>query len=438
MRRFPAGKVAIILFTAAMFTAAYLKQAESIPAFARKYKTSCATCHEAFPRFTAVGEAFRINGYKFEDDEVYRKEEPVELGDEAYKRLWPSAIWPSNIPGTIPLAIQLVSSYSIDLAKKSNKRSEFIFPEGIDLIAAGTIGEDMSAFIELEFERDDDEIETAIEGWIQFEDLLGYENLFNFRIGSVGVHEMGLFSQRNSNRLTSNEYLYTAWMPGGETADAQPGVELNGFGKSFRYAFGIVNGNGSNVNDNNSRKDFYAQLAYKIGGLGFDGSGRKDGKITSSKPYQDDSLIISLFGYNGATPIINLTDGKKVDEKFWRAGLGAKWKIKDLALGSGYMFGKNNNPEWLTGEPNELESWFIEAEYFVFPWLIPSVRYEAIDFRTPEGQNPQNQARFIASVKAMVRANVSLVVEGRFYSQDERYEEKDTENQLAGVLSVAF
>ena len=61
-------------------------EAGAMPVFARKYRTSCMTCHEAFPRRNAVGEAFRLNGFRFEDDEIYCKEPPVEMGDEAYKR----------------------------------------------------------------------------------------------------------------------------------------------------------------------------------------------------------------------------------------------------------------------------------------------------------------------------------------------------------------
>ena len=44
--------------------------ADALPAFARKYQTSCVTCHESFPRLNGIGEAFRLNGYKFQDDEL--------------------------------------------------------------------------------------------------------------------------------------------------------------------------------------------------------------------------------------------------------------------------------------------------------------------------------------------------------------------------------
>ena len=41
------------------------EESYAIPAFARKYKTSCATCHNGFPKLNAFGEAFRRNGYQF-------------------------------------------------------------------------------------------------------------------------------------------------------------------------------------------------------------------------------------------------------------------------------------------------------------------------------------------------------------------------------------
>ena len=43
------------------------RASHAIPAFARRYETSCQTCHVAFPRLTPFGEAFRRNGYRFPD-----------------------------------------------------------------------------------------------------------------------------------------------------------------------------------------------------------------------------------------------------------------------------------------------------------------------------------------------------------------------------------
>ena len=52
-----------------------LGSARAIPAFSRKYKTSCNTCHVAFPMLNDFGEAFRRNGFQFpQDDDWFVKD----------------------------------------------------------------------------------------------------------------------------------------------------------------------------------------------------------------------------------------------------------------------------------------------------------------------------------------------------------------------------
>ena len=38
--------------------------AHAIPAFARKYKVTCALCHAPFPRLNAFGNMFAANGFQ--------------------------------------------------------------------------------------------------------------------------------------------------------------------------------------------------------------------------------------------------------------------------------------------------------------------------------------------------------------------------------------
>src|SRR5665213_2371898 len=82
--------------------------AEAIPAFARKYQTSCQTCHIVFPKLNAFGEAFRLRGYRMPGEtEDMVKQPPVSLGAPAYRRLWPKAVWPGELPGMVPLAVHI-------------------------------------------------------------------------------------------------------------------------------------------------------------------------------------------------------------------------------------------------------------------------------------------------------------------------------------------
>lgn len=76
--------------------------ATHIPAFARKYRVSCATCHAPIPRLNAVGESFAANGFEFATGEVPR--DTVNTGDPLLR-----------LQNTLPLAIRYdayVSAYS--------------------------------------------------------------------------------------------------------------------------------------------------------------------------------------------------------------------------------------------------------------------------------------------------------------------------------------
>src|SRR5512142_742607 len=80
--------------------------ARAIPAFARKYGTSCLTCHTVYPKLTPFGEAFRRNGYRFPGvDSDYVKQEQVALGQEANKKTFPKTVWPGLIPSSVPIAV---------------------------------------------------------------------------------------------------------------------------------------------------------------------------------------------------------------------------------------------------------------------------------------------------------------------------------------------
>lgn len=79
----------------------------AIPPFARKYHTSCQTCHLDFPKLTDFGKAFKDAGFKFPaDDETYLKEAPVMLGAPANKDTFPNSVWPGEIPGLPPVGLR--------------------------------------------------------------------------------------------------------------------------------------------------------------------------------------------------------------------------------------------------------------------------------------------------------------------------------------------
>ena len=68
--------------------------AGAIPAFARKYRVSCAQCHSPVPRLNAFGEAFAGNGFEFAINEPAR--DTISTGDPLLR-----------LQNEIPLAVRL-------------------------------------------------------------------------------------------------------------------------------------------------------------------------------------------------------------------------------------------------------------------------------------------------------------------------------------------
>src|SRR5712692_11361165 len=90
-----------------------IPRTSAIPAFARKYQTSCTTCHNDPPELNDFGEAFKKNGFKFpKDDETFIKEPPVMLGAKAQKEVFPGAVYPGEIPGSIPVAFRYSGNFT--------------------------------------------------------------------------------------------------------------------------------------------------------------------------------------------------------------------------------------------------------------------------------------------------------------------------------------
>src|SRR6201987_2027692 len=89
-----------VLLALLVFLCTAAQSSFAIPAFARMYGTSCATCHVAFPKLNDFGRAFKDAGFKFpKDDESFLKEPPILLGARAQAELWPHTVYPGTIPG---------------------------------------------------------------------------------------------------------------------------------------------------------------------------------------------------------------------------------------------------------------------------------------------------------------------------------------------------
>lgn len=414
----------------------FIEKAEAIPTLARKYKTTCMTCHATFPRLTALGQAVRLNGFKMPDgDETYIKEEVVSQGAEAYKRVFPEAVWPSSIPGPPPISIRALFDADWDIGSNVDQRRDnevkLEIPHEVELLALGALGDNMSFFVEMEWEHPNKEYEFldtegnetsflgteefAIDAWLMWEDIL-MPNAFNLKGGTVGMREIGPPNTTDHDRITRQHFLY-------HDADLVhdldgPGIELNGFGRNWRYAVGLVK-----PQDTYADGAYYGQVALKFLGLGFDGSGgtQEEGglKTTPTGYWRDDAIFLGGFFYKG-------------DDNIDRFGGDVRGRWRDLTVEGGYVTINDDIANM------DKEVWYGEVQYFVYPWLQPYFRYEILSDDRPN----EDQARWLLGAAILARANVKFNVEGLIYTDNEPREiageNKNLDNRILARLDFAF
>lgn len=373
--------------------------ASAIPAFARRYQTSCTTCHVVIPKLNAFGIAFRNNGYRIPpNDEKYVKIPDVPLGAEAWKRIWPDAVWPGAIPGMAPLAFRLFSDVVINPSDPA--KLNFVFPNEFEFLAGGTAGEGISYWGELEIVPGD-RIDLA-RAFVQF-DQLGGTTLANLIIGRYEVRAVPF--SRFWRRLTPSDFMITDYrhVRGGfDFRQRQVGFEFWGAKTGPRgtggveYALGVVNGSGPFA-DNNTAKDFYYRFSYKFGGFGVSGSTEETPELQQTNNWRDNSVKVGTFGYVGK----GLFDSNKDD--FWRFGGDVDLFIGDLNLFAGAWGGRDKmSVRQPMGERSTAA--FAEAQYVVKPWVVGLVRYDTV-FR----ENGPDIKRVVPGVVMAIRANVRVV-----------------------------
>jgi hypothetical protein len=395
----------LVAFMAADITA--------IPAFARKYETSCVTCHTGYPKLNAFGEAYRLNGYQYpEDDADQTKDEPTSLGSDAYKRVFPNAVWPSHIPGKPPLAIRVSTGFNYD--KNEEIKSSFESPS-LNLMAAGTMGENIGFYAGAHL-FEEGEIGSIDRAFIQisslFSEKLG-DYALNLRIGQF-IPNVVPFANHRSLSLTPYAFnTYAATSEGFVVGHAhgneafgietfQLGAELSGVIKHrFRWGTGLVNGSGPGE-ETNSAKDGYFRAAYKFGGMGFDGYGGAADE--SGRNWVDNSVTLGGFAYIGSSD----NDGTSGPNDLKRERFGADLNIwyANTNLFGGWITGLDEVMEGTSLTEMKYDLVFVEANQIIYPWLIGLARYERAD---PE--NGADLSQVVGGFTALYRANIKLVVE---------------------------
>jgi len=446
-----AGVVAALLVTFG-----FASEARAVPSFARKYQTSCSTCHTVFPYLNAFGEAFRRDGFRFPSkngslDSDVIKAELLPLGQDEYKKMFPDAVWPSRINQAVPIglvanagvAVNLPNSDAHDAADNTFAWNDMVGE--IAVFAAGQFNDSLTYFTELSVEGDGIGIERA---YLLWNDIVGPPHAFNLSVGRIlpTLHSFGPHSSYLSDLFlpsVATGQLYNPTAPEDPLAMAYghpDGVELNGvISHRIDYSLGWVASTVAEVDglSTPSSQDAYAHLGIKVGGVTLDGEGIHSVDIIDPKrPWEETALTLDAFGYHGLARLDDTTDPTgptPQDDKVNVIGGDLRGQLGSLTLTAGGYGELHSQPyAGVPGDPTAVPPvapiedttkatamvGFGELSYVVYPWLVPAVRAELtqIDVKSdnyPDSGGPNGKGsllRVVPGVSTLLRPNLKFVL----------------------------
>lgn len=424
-------KFALIAIAMSLGLFVFPQRADAVPIFARKYKTSCMTCHEMFPRLNAFGEAFRLNGFRWPTsanaDEDQRKEEPTPLGADANKKDFPNSVWPLELPGGIPLSIRGLATYTQHV-QPDQKRS---WETEWEIQTAGTLGEGISWFghsnlvVTTKDAQQSDHTLHAV-GWLNVENLV-HDRLLNLQLGVVGFEESDYYHYRNHSTFQLlpapvRPFAGSDFVPyptGFAKPDVfrlfrGPGAML--WGRTARSDYSLGYRIGQELEGGQGTSVGFFHWAYKFGGM--DHYGRTEHPYPQG--YMEKSLSVGVFGDLGLASVQPTATSPTSRDVFWRAGADFLLKWASWGLRGGSYQGQHLNPYGVLDSSSvRYANWFVQTEYRLLPWLLPEIRYEETYWGVPSALNlgQMNRARIVPSLSALYGANVRFTLWGEIYTR---------------------
>lgn len=423
-----------------------IPNAQAIPYFSRKYGTSCTTCHNDFPELNDFGWAFKKNGFKFpKDDETFVKEPPVLLGAKAQREVFPKAVFPGEIPSTIPVALRysgfLNYSNKQPLALGFQPRTDLFSPNTFTAITADSFGQRLSWWIDDDISAGGSGAQGGLgDGYLRINDIGHYLGLpkdaLNVRFGQF---ELDLpFTQARTINLTDYD-IYDQANAAGELGTAnnpftlgapQRGFEFGGFPNdgNFNWSVAVVNGSNDGAPTNNS-KDVYVHVFQQFN-LERDAAVRREVQAAgASGPHDHTSLRIGAF-YNYGRNVLN-TDGQSfpgfgdINEPYYRVGGYFRFRFRsDFEMYGLGMFGHDANliPNLSTfglehGPAVNFSGGYVQTQYWVYPWVIALMRYDLVnspaDFLNGVSEHFSRHG-LSPGLQILIRANVKFGFEYQY------------------------
>ena len=258
-----------IALAAVLLALATPREAGAIPAFARKYRFSCTTCHAPFPRLKPYGDEFAGRGFRVEEGAEPARA-TLDVGDDLL-----------GLPRDFPLAVRFdaFADWAPDRTPQLDLETPFVFKA----LTGGSIGEGVAYYTYFIVENGGEmKIEDA---WVQFAGVLGLP--VDVTVGQFQICDPIV---KRELRLLRLDYEILRVRPGASTANMtyDRGLMVGwGAPADVDVVLMVTNGNGIELAGETFDDDRYKtgslRLARGIGPvrLGLFGSVGKAGPIAS-------------------------------------------------------------------------------------------------------------------------------------------------------------
>jgi hypothetical protein len=358
--------------------------ANAFPGFARKYSPTsslmtfmpCAGCHDSFPKLTPFGRRFKENGFRMTGDDTSWKDTL-----RAY-----------------PIALRS-TAYSTGIG--SSETSTFgVFKA----ISAGTLGKNVSFWVEQPFYLDGDnfkrnEIDTA---WVGVFGILGGSEILNVKGGAFEL-DLPFTQVRTHNLFAYDPYFLAGGDSDWSLAAPQRGVELSGRPVSWgRYSIAVADSVQRSADRPTAYDpDVYGRFAADLG-------------ITHR---------VGTFFYDGRNEL--LLESGNAEMKHTRVGgdFDLRFPGQGASVYGLYLWGRDR----AFGEAFDSNGGFVQGEKLAQAWLLLTSRYTYL--RQNEWGIQQTQQSLALGAQAWFLERIKITFEYRFQKGERRDE---------GVVSFDF
>jgi len=272
------GMLCIWLFSSvAIFFLFETETSQAIPAFGRKYRMSCTTCHAPFPKLKDYGDEFAGNGFVLKDKDAPRY--TMETGDEKL-----------DLIREFPIAVRLEGF--IKYLSETDRNADLSTPYNLKLLSGGAITKDVAYYFYF-YLSERGEVAGVEDAYIMFNNLFNSE--LDFYFGQFQISDP-LF--KRELRLSYEDYPVYTVKPGISNINLayDRGIMLTyGFETGTDIIGEIINGNGIGeaddfrVFDDDKYKCFVGRISQDIGEYfrigGFAYYGKEGNEITNEVKY---------------------------------------------------------------------------------------------------------------------------------------------------------